>query len=302
MTPDRFGWAMKPYSQRGIGPALSKSSIHGPAYLTLPHDTTRRGIQPGGRYFQQDVLPRAGEAARVLRNKLSGAGIVQASMPRRLQNAMGIRFTVQRRNQVNIARRLAANLGRRSNLSAVLVHRKGNNWAIYFTDVPSMVLSASQKHGMTASQVAGVDSTGAAETEEEVGSSRFEHYGLAILSGTAAGAVVGSRQKSIGPEWGAALGAALGTGVAAATYDDIPEAGPEARKELKRLSSGQPGRLLTIMAWGPLTLAGAYAANDTSPAASVALGAAGTAMIASSAREYAKVRRLKRKVANGGGS
>lgn len=295
-TPDRFGWAMQPPMQRAIGPALARGGPHGAAYLMMPHDTTREGITPpGSGYYQQDVKQRAGEAARVLRSKLQRVGVSQVGNPRGLHNAMGIRFVVKRRAIPRI-RQVAATIAKGANLSAVLVHRGEDSYAVYFTDVPAMIQQASNEHGQKHTRIAGVGEVEGAPPPKP--RSKTMHYAAGILSGAAAGAAAGALHKTAGPAMGAAIGAGVGAVISAVTDEDLPEIGATSdleREAIKRLASGQRSRLLNAALIGPLTVAGAVEVKKH-PLLATLVASAGVAATGSALYDYVQVEDLKAQI------
>ena len=300
-TPDRYGWAMQPPMQKAIGPALAKGGPHGAAYLMMPATTTRWGVEPpGSGYFQQDVLARATEAANVLRQHLVRIRTSQVGEPRRLHNAMGVRF-VAPRPQVGRIKLIAAKVARTANLSAVLVHRAEDSWAVYFTDIPSMVQESANEHGQTHTRIAGLEAgtqdAGAAPAPAKK-RSKTMHYAAAVLGGAAAGAGAGSFHRASGPVTGAVLGAGVGGLIAALTDEDLPEVAGTSeieREAVQRLAQGQRSRLLNAALIGPLTVAGAMELKKR-PVLATLVAAAGVAAAGSALYDYVEVEDLKAQI------
>ncbi len=307
--PDQYGWAMRPRGlQSAYGPALAQvrgtdtgrlPGGHGPAYLMMPYNATLPGsTTPPAGYFQQDVAPRAAEAAAQLRLLLARLGIHGES--NRILNGYGVRFRATAA-MLGRARQVAGTLAQTANLAAVLVERDSGSYAIYFTDYPSMVFQAAQAHGQTADRIAGLEETsGAADssTTDWIGSPAV-HYGIAGVSGAAAGASLSFVRPTDIPLIPATLGGALmGGGIAYLTREQRIPAPPNelptervGREAIEASMANQTGRWLNLLLWGPMMVATGYL--QPNPTASVLSVASGAVLVGTSALDLANGYRLK---------
>ena len=178
MQTDRYGWGMAPAGSpitpsSAYGPALARGGTgpgrdFGPAYLvTSPFSTYGT---PPGNIFQQDVGLRAGEAARVLREKLIQKGFKNVSRVSRRGRgrAYGVSFDATSQAQLGVAETIAADIADANDtvsaaLSSYMAEEvKGRRYTIYYTDMPQLA-------GPKDERIAGFDGVGAAGTGSSAG-------------------------------------------------------------------------------------------------------------------------------------
>jgi len=293
--PDAYGWAAVPTTQSALGPALAHSTVHGPAYLMLPHDATM--AQPPSYAMQQDVSPRAAEAARAFSGFLTRSGIEVVQAVRAwpgLPRAYGTTYRPKVGQNV-LARRLAVRVARTTNLHAVLfAGSEPETFTVHFTDNAHMLMAAARRRGTTANQVAGLGST-----DQEA---HAPHTSARLVAGTAVGASTGALiADSIGvSRVSAVVGGALAGGVIAILSDHGPlphattEEGDVAREALHLAESDQIGRVFNIAVWGPTAY---YAATKVkNPLVAGALGLGGTMLILGSVKGLITTSALRKRL------
>lgn len=297
-APDRYGWAMSPAGmQSAYGPALARAGgDHGPAYLRMPYNSALPGSStpPPSTYFQQDVAPRAAEAAGELLRRLESAG--HSGEVTQLLNAYGVRFSGGP-EILDATRKVGATIAKGANLAAVLIRRSEKSYGLYFTDYPSMLMEASDGE---AERVASLSPDGS-ETEVKAGwlQGAGVHYGTALVSGAAAGATLAiARPSDIPMLPSAAAGAGMGLGVAYLTRARQLPAPPNelpteriGREAVQKSMAAQTGRWLNLLVWGPGMIAAGY--MQPNAVGSVLSTTSGAVLMGTSALDLYAAYRLK---------
>jgi len=313
--PDRFGWAALPSTQSAYGPAFANTPAaipgpggvpqfgtgFGPAYLNMPHDTAPGLVTPPSYAYQQDVSPRAAEAARVFSGHLRRRGIEVKHAFFRWPGPARAHGTTYAPSwgEHAAAQRIAKRVAQRANLHAVLfTGSEPGTYTIHFTDNPTVLMAQAQGRGAQTSQIAGVgflgeESISSATSYAAEGLDGFGDYILGGLAGATAGAyLAGEKQRTSGGVAGFLSGIALTWLTDPGPLPPVvTERGDIARDALEMIEDGNVGRVLTMGIWGP---AAYWAATEAEhPILAVGLAVGGVGMVAGAARSYARTQRLR---------